>query len=68
MEYLNPSFIVNKSNGGFWLVTAFANVGRHSEPQPSLMPDVNSTSRKIAKWKQISATDLTNAFYQIPFA
>jgi len=68
VESLNPSFFMNKSNGGFWLGTAFADVGRHSKPQPSLVPDVNSTSHKIGKWKHISATDLTNAFYQIPLA
>ena len=34
VEYLNPSFLVKKSNGGFRLVTAFAYVGRYSKPQP----------------------------------
>ena len=41
-EYLNPSFLVCKSNGGSRLVTAFTEVGRYSKPQPSLMPDVDS--------------------------
>lgn len=68
VEYLNPSFLVKKSNGGFRLVTAFADVGRYSKPQPSLMPDVDSTLRLIAQWKHIVATDLTSAFYQIPLA
>lgn len=48
-EYLNPSFLVKKPNGGFRLVTAFADVGRYSKPQPSLMPDVDSTLRTIGK-------------------
>ena len=39
VEYLNPSFLVRKSNGGSRLVTAFTEVGRYSKPQPSLMPD-----------------------------
>ena len=51
VEYLNPSFLVKKPNGGFRLVTAFADVRRYSKPQPSLMPDVNSTLRQIAQWK-----------------
>ena len=68
VEYLNPSFLVKKPNGGFRLVTAFADIGRTSKPQPSLMPDVNSTLRQIAQWKHIIATDLTNAFYQIPMS
>jgi len=68
VEYLNPSFLVKKPSGGFRLVTAFADVGRYSKPQPSLLPDVDSTLRQIAQWKYIIATDLTKAFYQIPLA
>lgn len=48
VEYLNPSFLVKKPNGGHRLVTAFEDVGRYSKPQPSLMPDVDSTLRNIA--------------------
>lgn len=68
VEYVNPSFLVKKPSGGFRLVTAFADVGRYSKPQPSLMPDVDSTLRHIAQWSYIIATDLTKAFYQIPLA
>jgi hypothetical protein len=68
VEYLNPSFLIKKQSGGFRLVTAFADVGRYSKPQPSLMPDVDSTLRKIACWKYIITSDLTDAFYQIPLA
>ena len=52
-EYLNPSFLVKKTSGGFRLVTAFAEVGRYSKPQLSLMPDVDSTLRSIARWKYL---------------
>ena len=65
VEYLDPSFLVKKRNGGHRLVTAFTDVGRYSKPQPSLMPDVDSTLRKIAQWKHIATTDLSNAFYKI---
>ena len=68
VEYLNPSFLVKKSNVGYRLVTAFADVGRYSKPQPSLMPDVDSILRQIAQWRHIITTDLTSAFYQIPVA
>ena len=68
VEYLNPSFLVKKPNGGARLVTAFADVGRYSKPQPSLLPDVDSTLRQIARWRHIIITDLTSAFYQIPLA
>ena len=68
VEYLNPSFLVKKPNGGSRLVTAFADVGRYSKPQPSLLPDVDSTLRLIAQWSHIIVTDLTSVFYQIPLA
>ena len=35
VEYLNASFLVKKSAGGFRLVTAFADVGRYRKPQLS---------------------------------
>ena len=68
VEYLNPSFLIKKPSGGFRLVTAFADVGRYSKPQPSLMPNVDSILRKIAQWKYLITTDLTSAFYQIPLS
>ena len=68
VEYLNPSFLVLKSSGGQRLVTAFADVGRYCKPQPSLMPDVDSILRNVARWKYIIITDLSSAFYQIPLA
>ena len=68
IEYLNPSFLVKKQSGGYRLVTSFADVGRYSKPQPSVMPDVDSTLRHIAQWKHLIATDLTSAFYQIPLS
>ena len=68
VEYLNLSFLIKKANGGHRLVKGFADVGRYSKPQPSLMPDVDSTLRLIAQWKHIVATDLTSAFYQIPLS
>ena len=68
VEYLNPSFLVKKPSGGTRLVTAFADVGRYSKPQPSLMPNVDSTLRHISQWKYIIKSDLTSAFYQIPLS
>ena len=68
VEYLNPSFLVKKPSGGFRLVTAFADVGRYSKPQPSLMPNVDSILRHIGQWRYLIMSDLTSAFYQIPLA
>ena len=68
VEYLNLSFLIQKPNGGTRLVTAFGEVGQYSKPQPSLMPDVDSTLRSIAQWSYIIKTDLLKSFYQIPLA
>ena len=64
VEYLNPFFLVSKTNGGHRLVTAFEDVGRYSKPQPLFMPDIDSTLRTIGQWKFLIVTDLTSAFYQ----
>ena len=58
VEYLNPSFLIKKRSGGHRFVTAFTNVGSYSKPQPSMMPDVDNTLRKIAQWKYIATTDM----------
>ena len=68
VEYLNPSFLVSKSDKSKRLVTAFTEVGKYTKPQPSLLPDVDSTLREIGKWKYLIKTDLTKAYYQIPLA
>ena len=46
VEYLYPSFLATKSNGGYRLVTAFSDVRSYSKPQPLLTPDVDSTLRQ----------------------
>ena len=67
VEYLRPSFLVHKQNGGHRLVTvtAFGEVGLYSKPQPSLLPNVDSTLLAIGGWKYIIITDLLKSFYQI---
>jgi len=67
-EDINVEYLIKKVNGGYHLVTAFADVGRYSKPQPSLMPNVHFTLRLVVLWKHIVATDLTSAFYQIPLS
>ena len=67
-EYVNLSFLVKKHSGGNRLVTAFVEGGQYAKPQPSLMPDVDSTLHQIARWKFVITTDLTSAFYQIPLS
>lgn len=65
VEYVNPSFLVKKCNGGFRLVTAFADV---CKPQPSLMLNVDATLCLIAQWRYIIAPYqgiLPNSIFQI---
>ena len=47
---------------------SLADVARYSKPQPSLIPDVDTTLRTIAPWRYVIKTDLTRAFYQIPLS
>ena len=68
VEYVNPSFLVKKSNNSFRLVTAFTEVGKYCKPQPTLLPTVDSTLRTIANWKYLIKTDLKSAYYQIPLS
>ena len=67
-EYLNLSFLVQKPSGGQRLVTAFAEIGQYSRPQPSIMPNIDATLRTIGQWKYIIKTDLQQAYYQIPLS
>ena len=67
VEFLNPSFLVRKNNKSSRLVTSCGDVAQYSTPQPSsLMPNVSSLLRQIAKWNFLIVTDLVKAFYQIP--
>ena len=68
VEYLNLSFLVKKPSGGHRLVTSFGSVAKYCKPQPSVMPNVDSVLRNIAKWKYIIQTDLRQSFFQIPLA
>lgn len=65
VEYLSPSFLVKKGSGGYRLVTAFGDIGRHCLPQPGLKPNVDAILRLIAQWRYLISTDLSAAFYQI---
>ena len=66
VEYLNPSMLIKKPRGGHRLVTEFGEVAKYAKPQPSLLPDMDSTLRSLAQWKYIICTDLCKAYYQIP--
>ena len=66
VEYLNSSMLIKKPRGGFRLVTDFGDVAKYAKPQPSLLPNMDSTLRSLAQWKYIICTDLSKAYHQIP--
>ena len=66
VEHVSPSFLVKKPSGGHRLVTAFTTIGEYSKTLPTIMPTVDETLRTISTWNYIIATDLRDAFYQIP--
>ena len=68
VEYVSPSFLVKKPNGGHRLVTSFGELAEHAIPQPCAKTHVDEVLRHIAQWKYIIKTDLTSAYYQICLA
>ena len=68
VEYVSPSFLVKKSNGGHRLVTAFNQLSDYVKPQPTAMGNVDSVLRQIAQWKFIIKSDITDAYYHIEMA
>ena len=66
VEYVSPSFLVKKPSGDYRLVTDFSSIAPYIKPVPTLLPDVNSTLLKVAAWKYLIRTDLTEAYFQIP--
>ena len=68
VEHVHPSFLVNKPGGGSRLVTDFTSVGRYCRPQPSLLPDVETTLRTIGSWRYLVVSDLTKAYFQVPLS
>ena len=68
VENISPSFLVKKPSNPQQkrLVTDFSSIASYCRPTPSLMPRVDSVLQKIAAWKFIVKTDLTESYYQIP--
>ena len=67
VEIVNPSFLVKKRSGtDKRLVTDFGQIASYCRPTPTVLPDVESTLRQIAKWKLIIVSDFSNAYFQLP--
>ena len=68
VEHVSPSFLINKGNGEYRLVTAFTTLAEYTKTLPTVMPTVETTLRTIAEWRFLIMTDLKDAFYQIPLS
>ena len=68
VEYVSPSFLVKKANGGYRLVTSFGELAEHTRPQPAAMPNVDEVLRNMAQHKYIVKSDLLFAYFQIELA
>lgn len=68
VENVSPSFLVRKPSNPLQkrLVTDFGSIAPYCRPTPSLMPKIESVLLKVASWKHIITTDLTEAYYQLP--
>ncbi|KAK6194705.1 hypothetical protein SNE40_000288 [Patella caerulea] len=66
VEYVSPSFLVRKPEGGTRLVTAFSNIACYTKPLPSRSTSTESVLRFLAQWKYIIKTDMTKQFFQLP--
>ena len=65
VEYVSPSFLVKKSNGGHRLVTAFHDLSEHCRPTPAAMPTVGDVVGQVSQWNFLIGSDVTDAYYHI---
>ena len=67
VENVNPSFMVRKQppSTDKRLVTDFKSIAGYCRPTPSLLPDVETTLRRISKFKFLIKTDMSKAYHQI---
>ncbi|MES9905325.1 MAG: RNase H-like domain-containing protein [Sedimenticola sp.] len=66
VEYVSPSFLVKKPDGGHRLVTAFNTIGSYAKPTPSRVTTSENVFQFLAKSKFIIKTDMTKQFFQLP--
>ena len=70
VEAMSPSFLVKKKppSNGYRLVTSFGSLAAHVRTPPSPMPSTDSILRRMASWKWIITTDISQAYHQIPLS
>ena len=63
-EFVAPSMLVPKIDGGFRLVTDFTSLNQHIKKLPTISPSIQEAKEKIAKYKYHVFLDLSNYYYQ----
>jgi hypothetical protein len=66
VEYVSPSFLVKKEDGGHRLVTAFNAIGSYAKPIPSKTTTTGDVLRFLAGYRYIIKSDMTKQFFQLP--
>ena len=66
VDYVSPSFLVRKPDGGSRLVTAFNGIASYAKPFPSRSTTCDDVFRFLAKGKFMIKTDMTKQFFQLP--
>lgn len=66
VEYVSPSFLVDKPNGDKRLVTAFNGLAAFTKKPPSRVSNCEAILRFLAKSRYIIKTDMTKQFFQMP--
>ena len=61
----SPSFLVNKSDDTFRLVTSFVELNKFIYPLPSKLSTTADVLTLLGRWKYIIKTDLKSAYFQI---
>ena len=63
-EFVVPSMLHPKSDGGFRLVTDFTSLNQFIKKLPTVSPSIQEAKEKIAKYKYHVFLDLSNYYYQ----
>ncbi len=66
LKFASPSFLRNKPCGGVRFVTSFVELAQYTRTLPVATVTADSIIRRLAQWKYVIKTDLTQSFFQIP--
>ena len=64
LEYLSPSLLVPKPDGGWRFVTDFTALNKHLKRLPSVNPTIQEARQDLSRKKYFIELDLSNYFFQ----